>query len=309
VVIVVAAAVEAVTPRDTDIENNMATVYLFPNPRGQPNIGPADGRFLEQRCGQPPVIISLGETPIVTHPGYDMIYYEVANNRQPDVVWLDFVAVEVGESVTGPWFQVFNWGDQEFDFNTSLGAAGIGRNGEVNELRIPITIPPFYGVLPLATGIAIDVDAVAPPGTYRFVRISTPPSGCRTADIDAIQILPEFGLVNSFTLVNAETDRDLRRIVDGDVINLSTLNAQFITVRADTIPSQVGSVQFTLNGRVTRVENAPPYALEGDAPPGNYLAARLNPGTYTLRAVPFTQPNAQGVAGQALEITFEIVRR
>jgi len=25
--------------------------------------------------------------------------------------------------------------------------------------------------------------------------------------------------------------------------------------------------------------------------------------------VPFTQPNAQGVAGQALEITFEIVRR
>lgn len=306
-IIVFEANFEAVVPVDKGIADNTASALVSPVPRGEPNIGINDGKFYSQACGQPPLVISLGANPVVTHDGYDMIYYEVPYDRDTSVVWLDYVIVEVGDSATGPWLQVFNWGDQKFDANTSLGAAGIGRNGEVNELAIPITVPPFYGTLPRATGIAIDVDAVVPRGTYRFVRISTLPSGCRSAEADAIQIVPEFGQVASFKLVNSTTDQDIVEIKDGAVIDLSNANAQFVTVRADTIPPQVGSVRFELNGRVVRLENAPPYALEGDTPPGDYLAARLNPGIYTLRAVPFTLPGAQGIEGQALEITFELV--
>lgn len=298
---------EEISPVDNGIADNSASAVISPIARGEPNIGLADGKFFGQTCGQPPLVISLGTNPVVTHDGYDMIYYEVQYDRDPNVVWLDYVIVEVGDSATGPWFQVFNWGDQKFDANTSLGAAGIGRGGEINELSIPITVPPFYGTLPRATGIAIDVDAVVPRGTYRFVRISTLTSGCRTAEADAIQIIPEFGQIAALRLVNTVTDKDLIELKDGAVIDLSNVNAQFVTIRADTIPPQVGSVRFELNGRVVRVENAPPYALEGDTPPGDYLAARLNPGVYTLRAVPFTLPGAQGVEGQALEITFELV--
>lgn len=298
---------EEISPVDNGIADNSASVIVSPLARGEPNIGVADGKFFGQACGQPPFVISLGANPVVTHDGYDMIYYEVQYDRDPSVVWLDFVIVEVGNSVTGPWLQVFNWGDQKFDANTSLGAAGFGRGGEINELAIPITVPPFYGTLPRATGIAIDVDAVVPPGTYRFVRISTLPTGCRTAEADAIQIIPEFGQVAALRLVNTVTDKDVIELKDGAVIDLSNVNAQFVTIRADTIPPQVGSVRFELNGRVVRVENAPPYALEGDTPPGDYLAARLYLGVYTLRAVPFTLPGAQGVEGQALEITFELV--
>lgn len=306
-VIVLTGNFETISPPDNGIANNSARALISPIARGEPNIGSADGKFFGQLCGQPPLVISLGANPVVTHDGYDMVYYEVPYDRDPKVVWLDYVVVEVSDSAVGPWYPVFNWGDQQFDANTSLGAAGYGRGGEINELSIPITVPPFYGILPRATGIAIDVDAVAPPGTYRFVRISTQNNGCRTAEADAIQILPEFGLIDALVLVNSSTDKDILRLNDGDRIDLSNVNAQYVSVRADTIPSQVGSVQFELNGRVVRVENAPPFALEGDTPPGNYLAARLYPGTYTLRAVPFTQPNAQGEPGQAMEITFEIV--
>lgn len=301
------AILRSVTPPNSNTQDAQSQIVIVPRPRGEPNIGLPDGKFLGITCGEPPVIVSLGSNPIVTHPGYDFVYYEIPQDAAMTRVWLDFVRVEVGVHRHGPWYQVFNWGDQLLDANTSLGAVGIGANGEVNELVIQIGTPPFFGVPPRITGIAIDVDAVAPPGTYRFLRISVPPSGCRTAEVDSIQLLPPFGSVTGFTLVNTSTNADVRPLRDGDVINLNQLPA--FTVRADTAPEQVGSVIFALNGQEVQRENVPPYALAGDTPPGNYFPYPFQPGVYTLTATPWSQFNQQGFAGEALTVTFEVVRR
>src|SRR5690606_5993764 len=92
--------------------------------------------------------------------------------------------IEVATNSGGPWIEVFNWGNGIIDTNTNIGAAGYGGSGEPTDQSIPMTNPPLYGTSPYITGIAIDVDARAGAGTYRWVRLRTSSPG--TA-IDALQ--------------------------------------------------------------------------------------------------------------------------
>jgi hypothetical protein len=112
------------------------------------------------------------------------VYYE----RQAPTggINLDWIIVEIGNGTN--WYQVFNWGDNIADTNTNM---------DFNILPNP-RVPPETDQrnIPAAslyngTGVAIDVDAVAPPGTYTYVRFSAPP-GDRDGqtEIDAVQALP-----------------------------------------------------------------------------------------------------------------------
>ncbi len=138
------------------------------------------------------MIVDLGASPIVTHAGYDFVYYERFTFAVPGI-YMDSVVVEV--CADAPCFVshiVFDWGDGFVDNNTNIGAAGYssGRAGQ----RAHPRNGDLYGTPPYQVGIAIDVDAVAPAGTYGYVRLSAPAAGGTVTDgaeVDAIELLPD----------------------------------------------------------------------------------------------------------------------
>jgi hypothetical protein len=102
---------------------------------------------------------------------------------------MDAVIVEVcTDAVCSVSYTVFNWGDGAIDGNTSVGAAGY-TPGEPDNDGIPEAV--LYGTPPLRVGIEIDVDPVAPPGVYPYVRLTSPSGGASDgSEIDALQVLP-----------------------------------------------------------------------------------------------------------------------
>jgi PKD repeat protein len=149
---------------------------------GEPNIGVPNGIIFSVACGTS-ITIDLGATPIVTGAGYDLVYFESLN---AGVVELDRVIVEVGTTL-GSWYVVFNWGDGAIDAQTSVGAAGYAP-GEPDNYPIPPAGPQFYSSGGYTTGVAINVDSVAPAGTYQYVRITSPISA-DPSQVDALQVL------------------------------------------------------------------------------------------------------------------------
>jgi hypothetical protein len=136
------------------------------------------------------VIVDFGAANAIvvsggSEPAFDLVYYEMenpANNIQ-----LDWVLLEVGPSSSGPWTQVFYWGDGILDANSNIGQAGYGSAGESDNQLIRL-VELYNGN---TTGVAIDVDAVAPAGTYQWLRITTPLGGNNDgAEVDSVQSLP-----------------------------------------------------------------------------------------------------------------------
>lgn len=120
-----------------------------------------------------------------TEPAFDLIFYEHENPAF--TVNLDWVIVEVGSSASGPWYQVFYWGDDIVDANTNIGQLGYGSSGEPDNQPIPFA--DLYGGN--SSGVAIDLDAVVPAGSYQWVRITAPLGGANdAAEVDAVDALP-----------------------------------------------------------------------------------------------------------------------
>ena len=115
--------------------------------------------------------------------------------------------------------------------------------------------------------------------------------------------------VTSLVLVNADTDRVIRQLVDGELIDYTALGTSNITVRADTDPAMVGSVLFTLDGGPYRVENVAPYTLAGDGSNGaDYypVAPPLTLGKHRLSATPYSGSSTSGSAGTTLTVNFTV---
>ncbi|QMU29714.1 polysaccharide lyase [Adhaeribacter radiodurans] len=114
--------------------------------------------------------------------------------------------------------------------------------------------------------------------------------------------------VVSYTLVNADTDKDIRTIANGATIKLSGLPTKNINIRANT-NTTVGSVYFALSGakNYTKTEGGAPYALFGDTNL-NYAAWRPALGKYTLKATPYSAAGRSGNAGTALTINFTVTQ-
>jgi len=98
---------------------------------------------------------------------------------------LDWVIVDVcADSSCATSYTVFYWGNAFADPNTNIGALGYGPP-EADNQSIPQT--DLWG----STGIAIDVDAVAPAGTYQWIRIQSPLGDANDpAEVDALEVLP-----------------------------------------------------------------------------------------------------------------------
>ena len=112
------------------------------------------------------------------------------------------------------------------------------------------------------------------------------------------------GEVTGLTLIDANTNRPIRALKDGDTVDFAK-DGGALNIRAD-VSGRVGSVRFRLDGNTVRTESTAPFAVGGDRN-GNYSAWHVGPGRHTLVATPFPRANAQGAAGKALRIAFSVV--
>jgi hypothetical protein len=111
--------------------------------------------------------------------------------------------------------------------------------------------------------------------------------------------------VTSFTLINSTTKATIQTITNNSTINLATLPTQNVNIRANTNPTTVGSVLFSLTGAQSRnqSESKAPYDLFGDN-----LDWTPALGDYTLVATPYSAASGGGTAGSALTINFKVVK-
>ena len=126
---------------------------------------------------------------------------------------------------------------------------------------------------------------------------------------------PDASPVVGFTLVDASgdaPDEDLTTITDGATLDLSSVESDWFSIRADVDVDGgrgVRSMRMFLTGPVsrTRVENGPPpYAIRGDDHDGDYYGMALPNGDYRIRAVPYDGSYTTGTAMPALEIAFTV---
>ncbi|MEK6481831.1 hypothetical protein WJR50_30085 [Catalinimonas sp. 4WD22] len=115
--------------------------------------------------------------------------------------------------------------------------------------------------------------------------------------------------IKSFTLIDAETNEELQKINNGDVIDLATLSSTTYNIQAIPGSERVASIEFHLNGPFnhSQEENTPPFALFGDNPAGNFYGRFLPPGQYQLTATPYIDRTKQSSAGASLTIHFTII--
>lgn len=115
--------------------------------------------------------------------------------------------------------------------------------------------------------------------------------------------------VESFTLINADNNTDILELTEGLQIDVNDLPSM-VTIRANTDPTIIGSVQLQLSGKIeiTHMENIIPYVLLGDNN-GNYNGQKLEAGNYNIKATPYTKSNGNGEEGTSLSINFSIVKK
>lgn len=106
--------------------------------------------------------------------------------------------------------------------------------------------------------------------------------------------------VSSLTLVREGTAGEIGLFNENAVINLAAIGS--FSVRADVCPGStvVKSIKFVLNGETIRTESAPPYAINGDSPAGNYIKWTPPTGSHTLVVTPYTGTGGTGTAGVPL---------
>jgi hypothetical protein len=146
-------------------------------------------------------------------------------------------------------------------------------------------------------------------GTYKF-RLTVTDNSLATA-YDEVVVTVSAGAPSSdqklvsFTLINADTDTDIKVISNGEVLNLAKLPTKNLNIRANTSPSKVGSVVFNLNGKIKN-ENTAPYSLKGDNN-GDYVGWIPSLGDYVLTGSVYSLVNGGGIAGTPLTVTFKVI--
>jgi hypothetical protein len=157
------------------------------------------------------------------------------------------------------------------------------------------TSPATAAIVPLSTPA---------PGTSTTT--TTTPTPSTTTTTTTTTTLPTSGpTVTSLTLVNADTDADIRTLASGDTLDLASLPTRNLNVRAN-VSTKTLSVRFAYDAFANfRTESAAPFALAGDLA-GNYYAWIPGIGSHTIAATPFDAVSAGGTAGPVKSATFTV---
>lgn len=146
-------------------------------------------------------------------------------------------------------------------------------------------------------------------GTYEITYTYTDAiTGCENSTIGILEVLSSQQLtVESFTLINADTNTALFDIAEGMIIDINSLPTLHLDIRANTSNS-VESVRLSLTGALSnsRTESLVPYALFQDLPIGDYRGVDFIVGNYTVSATPFALDSARGDSGELFAVNFEL---
>lgn len=106
--------------------------------------------------------------------------------------------------------------------------------------------------------------------------------------------------VDQFVLVNAHTFEAIQTLNDKDELDATQFVAEPLDVIVEPNTENIGSIILELNGK--RIfENFPPYSLIGTR-----FGWRPAPGTYNIKATPYTKKKGKGIKGITKEITIEV---
>jgi len=114
-----------------------------------------------------------------------------------------------------------------------------------------------------------------------------------------------FGVVG-FRLADADADLLLGPLFTGQIVDPADYGGAQLSMAAETLPVNVGSVEFFVDDEQIRIENIVPFTLGGNIEL-DITPWTLTPGTHTVRAVPYELDNAMGEQGVAREVTFELL--
>jgi hypothetical protein len=177
---------------DTNPTNNQATdvdqlVVSIPLPYG--NIDPVKNGSIEYVPTNTILTLQF-QSPlnVGSHPGYDLVYYEWPQGVNPGI-WMDAVILQLGDGQN--WYTILNWGNNVADANASMNMATIGASAEVDNLVVDASF--MYDL----TGVALELDGVVPSGSYKYIRIISPPApqdgpapnAPDGVEVDAIQVV------------------------------------------------------------------------------------------------------------------------
>ena len=191
--------------------------------------------------------------------------------------------------------------------NTSVGSVAFSLSGtqskNVTESSAPYDLMGDYGSWAPVVG--------------SFTIKATPYTGSKATGTAGSSLTVNFSIVKtepapapqetSFTLVNADTDKDIQTLTSGATINLAALPTKNLNIRCNT-GSGMSSVVFTLSGAqsLRQTESGLPYALFTDSY-GDYYGWTPSLGSYTLKATPYSLNGGSGTAGSSLTINFTVV--
>ena len=166
------------------------------------------------------------------------------------------------------------------------------------------------GVTDDGNGMTYSFDpAAAGVGVHTLMYTYTDGNGCTNSASDDVEVTDPSAVlsITGFVLVNADTDTDIVTLMEGSVIDLSSLGTSNLNIRANAT-GDVESVRLILNGASSsaRTENFAPYALFGDLS-GDYLPGSLQVGSYSLTAFPYSGNNLGGTPGTPSTINFMTV--
>jgi hypothetical protein len=116
--------------------------------------------------------------------------------------------------------------------------------------------------------------------------------------------------IQSFTLINAFTNKVIRKISNNEEINVKALGTDRISLRADFGESFTGSIYFNLTGKKAFkfVDSNAPYTLYGDGGVGNYYNNGGTPvGEYTLTTTTYAERSQNGKIGEVKTFKFKVV--
>ena len=115
-------------------------------------------------------------------------------------------------------------------------------------------------------------------------------------------------IIESFTLIDADTNEEIQELSDGDILDINQLFEKNLSIQVNTIPKQIGSVNIIMHGPISteKVENFSPYSLFGDNQINGYVGKGFPPGIYQITARPYGESRLSGVEGQSKTITFSI---
>src|SRR6266511_3028125 len=173
------------TQTSTPTSTATPTPTNTPDP-AEPDFGGPDGNTSTLGNGSS-VEFNLSGFSLDGNSSWDTVYYEMEEASSAGKIHLGAVRIEVYDQTTSTWYTIYDWGDGIVDSNASYS------NGNSEPDGFPVDKSLLYGIPPLNTGIAIDIDtpAVGQGGSIGdlITKIRITSLSSTNCDVDSLQML------------------------------------------------------------------------------------------------------------------------